>query len=156
MPRVILTLVVIALTVYAAVDAWNAEAEDQRGLPRGLWLILILVLPGFGALVWFALSSTTRRARAGAGPRRGPGPRSAGTSGPAPRGGKGPLAPDDDPEFLWRLEQERRRAARDRHSRKEQHDHGNPDGQGGEDQRRGADDGSSSADDEDPASPQGS
>ena len=119
MLKALLTLVVIGLTVYAAVDAWNAEAEDHRGLPRGLWLILILVLPGFGALAWFALSSTTRRARAGRAPGRGPVPRSSGGHGPAPRGSSGPVAPDDDPEFLWRLEQERRRAAREGRTRQE-------------------------------------
>ncbi|NKX92357.1 hypothetical protein HF995_03565 [Sanguibacter hominis ATCC BAA-789] len=151
MPRVLLTLAVIALTVYAATDAWNAEDEDRRGLPRGLWLILILLLPGFGAIAWFALSSQTRRARAGAsGPRRQPGARPTAAPGAAPRAG-GPVAPDDDPEFLWRLEQERRRAARER---RHEHGHGRGDRHGRPSHETGGD--ASAADDEDPASPQGS
>lgn len=152
MPRVLLTLAVIALTVYAATDAWNAQDEDRRGLPRGLWLILILLLPGFGAIAWFALSSQSRRARAGAsGPQRQPRARPTGTPGAAPRAG-GPVAPDDDPEFLWRLEQERRRAARER---RHEHGHGRGDRHGRTSHETGGD-ASSSADDEDPASPQGS
>ncbi|PFG36506.1 phospholipase D-like protein [Flavimobilis soli] len=153
MPRVLLALLVIAMTAYAATDAWNAEDEDRRGLPRGLWLILILLLPGFGAIAWFALSSQTRRARAGAsGRRRAPGARPGGGPGPAPRPG-GPVAPDDDPEFLWRLEQERRRAARERrrdhgHGRAERHDKHERPGHEPE-----ADDGATSADDGNPASP---
>lgn len=150
MQRVLLALLVIALTVYAATDAWNAQDEDRRGLPRGLWLILILLLPGFGAIAWFALSSQSRRARAGAaGPRRRPAP-PAGAPGAAPRAG-GPVAPDDDPEFLWRLEQERRRAARDR---RHEHGHGRGDRHDRPSHETGGD--ASSTDDEDPASPQGS
>ena len=152
MQRVLLALLVIALTVYAATDAWNAQDEDRRGLPRGLWLILILLLPGFGAIAWFALSSQTRRARAGAeGPRRQPRARPTGAPGAAPRAG-GPVAPDDDPEFLWRLEQERRRAARER---RHEHGHGRGDRHERPSHETGGD-ASSSADDEDPASPQGS
>ncbi len=151
MQRVLLALLVIALTVYAATDAWNAQDEDRRGLPRGLWLILILLLPGFGAIAWFALSSQSRRARAGAsGPQRQPRARPTGTPGAAPRAG-GPVAPDDDPEFLWRLEQERRRAARER-----QHEHGHGRGDRHEHPSHETGGDASSADDEDPASPQGS
>ena len=36
-----------------------------------------------------------------------------GRPGPGGRRPSGPAAPDDDPDFLWRLEQERRREERD-------------------------------------------
>lgn len=113
--KVLLALVVVAVTVYAVVDCINADDEDRRGLPKGLWLILIVLLPIFGAVAWFLLSSAQRRARlaAGRGPMSG-GYSAPGSSsrGPRPRT-SGPVAPDDDPDFLWRIEQERRRAARE-------------------------------------------
>lgn len=108
MSKVLLALFVIAVVVYAATDSYNASDEERRGLPRGLWLLLIVLLPGFGAVAWFLLSSAVRRANATTGGTR-PAP------GARPHGTKpsGPVAPDDDPDFLWRLEQERRRAARE-------------------------------------------
>lgn len=113
--KVLLALVVVAVTVYAVVDCLNADDEDRRGLPKGLWLILIVLLPIFGPVAWFLLSSAQRRARlaAGRGPMSG-GYSAPGSSsrGPRPRT-SGPVAPDDDPDFLWRIEQERRRAARE-------------------------------------------
>lgn len=92
MPRIILTLAAIALIVYAATDCAGSTDEERRGLPKPLWMLIIIALPVFGAVAWLI----TRYS----GPRRGPRP----VRGPRP-----PVAPDDDPDFLWRLEQERRR-----------------------------------------------
>ena len=113
MLRVLLFMFILATTVYAAVDCTNSNVEERRGLPTGLWLIIIIVLPVFGPVAWYALSSSQRRARLAAG---GAPMGSSSPTGPQPpsrhRPGR-PTSPDDDPEFLWRLEQERRRAARD-------------------------------------------
>ena len=116
MPRVLLFMFVLAITVYAVVDCLNADEEDRRGLPTGLWLILIIMLPIFGPVAWYLLSSSQRRARLAAGGSSSSSPRGtgAGYGRPAPRQRPArPVAPDDDPDFLWRLEQERRRAARE-------------------------------------------
>ena len=90
--RIALTLAAIALIVYAATDCAGSTDEERRGLPKPLWMLIIIALPVFGAIAWLV----TRYS----GPRRGPRP----VRGPRP-----PVAPDDDPDFLWRLEQERRR-----------------------------------------------
>lgn len=116
MSRVLLFMFVLAITVYAVVDCLNADEEDRRGLPTGLWLILIIMLPIFGPVAWYLLSSSQRRARLAAGGSSSSSPHSsgAGYGRPAPRQRPArPVAPDDDPDFLWRLEQERRRAARE-------------------------------------------
>ncbi|MGO1315935.1 MAG: PLDc N-terminal domain-containing protein [Cellulomonadaceae bacterium] len=112
--KFLLALLVVAVTVYAVVDCINATDEDRRGLPRGLWLILIILLPIFGPVAWFLISSAQRRARlsSGGGPLGGYSAPGAASRGTGRRPASGPVAPDDDPDFLWRLEQERRRAAR--------------------------------------------
>lgn len=118
MTRVLIFMFVLATTVYAVVDCINAEEEDRRGLPTGLWLILIIMLPIFGPVSWYLISSSQRRARMAAGgsaTSRPTGGNAGGYGRPQQRPQRPgrPVAPDDDPDFLWRLEQDRRRAARD-------------------------------------------
>ena len=110
MARVLLFLLIIALAVYAAVDVTNSDEHDRRGLPAGLWLVIVVVFPILGPVLWFMVSRSQRAARAGGGPVGGG---SAGAPPARPDRPKGPVAPDDDPEFLWRLEQEQRRRKRE-------------------------------------------
>ena len=83
-------LLVLVVVVYALVDCLRSPDAEVVGPPRWAWVLLILLLPPLGALAWLLL-----------GHRRGP-------SAPPARAQR-PVAPDDDPEFLWRLDQERRR-----------------------------------------------
>jgi hypothetical protein len=62
-----------------------------------LWVLLVLLVPLVGVIVWLSVRWSRRTAYAGQGPAA------------APRRG----APDDDPEFLWRLDEDRRRTDRD-------------------------------------------
>jgi len=86
MPRVLLTLLLLGLTIYAAVDCIQTEESRQRHLPKVLWLLLILLFPVVGAVSWIIAG------RSGPAQRRRPGNRP-----PYPRG------PDDDPDFLRNL-----------------------------------------------------
>jgi len=101
MARALLFLVIIGLAVYALADIATSDERARRGLPKGAWLLLALV-PVAGPVAWI-LSSRAQRAD-GAGPTSGPRP--GGGAGPRRRG---PVAPDDDPDFLRRLDEERRR-----------------------------------------------
>ncbi len=76
MPRVLLVLVIVAVTVYALVEAAQAHPNRVRTMPRWLWLVAIIALPVLGPVGWFALGRP-----------------------PAPQG-RPPIAPDDDPDFL--------------------------------------------------------
>lgn len=107
MLRVVLPLLVVALDVYALADLFGSEEEDRGGLPRWLWVVIIVLLPLFGAVAWIVVKHSGRRAPGGRGGSGRPG-RPGG-----PRRPSGPVAPDDDPDFLWQLEQERRRRERD-------------------------------------------
>ena len=105
MARILLILVVVGLMAYALADVWGADEDERGGLPRWLWVLLIVLLPLLGAISWIVVRVTARRS--GAGPGSG-GSRPKPTR-PGPRRPSGPVAPDDDPEFLWRLEQEKRK-----------------------------------------------
>ena len=79
MPRVLLVLVIVAVTVYALVEAAQARPDRTRTLPRWLWLVAIVALPVLGPVGWFALGR------------------------PVPPVRRPPIAPDDDPDFLRRF-----------------------------------------------------
>ncbi len=79
MPRVVIVIIVIALTVYALIEAIGADQARVRLMPRWLWLAAIACLPGVGALGWLALGRPT---------------------GGTPRPPNRPIAPDDDADFL--------------------------------------------------------
>lgn len=98
-PRLLLIIlvVVISITVYAIIDCAGRRTDSIKAMPKLAWILVIILVPILGPVLWFLLG----RVRPTGGRR-------------APR--QGPLAPDDDPDFLRRLEEERRREARRRES----------------------------------------
>ncbi|MDQ2623767.1 MAG: PLD nuclease N-terminal domain-containing protein [Actinomycetota bacterium] len=98
-------LLVIGLVIYTVVDVVNAEDDDRLGVHPALWILGIVLLPPLGSIAWLAVRFSRRSNRGAARP---------GPSGPPRQAYRpGPAAPDDDPEFLWRLEQEKRRRERE-------------------------------------------
>jgi hypothetical protein len=79
----------LALIIAAVADCLGGE-HPPRKLTRAWWVIIILLVPIAGAVLWF----TVGRARP---PRPQPGPRRGDVGPHRPRG---PVAPDDDPDFL--------------------------------------------------------
>ena len=86
MPRVLLALAVLALTIYAVIDAIQTEDARVQHLPKVFWILLILIFTPIGAIAWLI---------AGRDRQQNGRPRSKRPS--APRG------PDDDPDFLRNL-----------------------------------------------------
>jgi hypothetical protein len=85
-----LILFEIALTTYCVVDVLRHEEDSPHGLHKIVWIFVLLLFPLVPDLVWLYLKW-----------------RSSGEAKPRPRG---PVAPDDDPEYLrWLSEQGRRR-----------------------------------------------
>src|SRR6478736_8689006 len=91
MVRLAIPLVVAAVVfmIYAVVDCALFDRLRIRGLSRGWWIVVILLVPLIGAVLWFVIG----RGRAGRAARPG------GTRG-------APVAPDDDSEFLKRLDRD--------------------------------------------------
>jgi hypothetical protein len=92
MIRLLPWLLTLAVTVYAVVDCIQTDDAQVRGLPKLLWLLLILLFPIVGSISWF-IAGRPQSGAAG----RGPGGRGPTHRPPPPRG------PDDDPDFLRRL-----------------------------------------------------
>lgn len=73
-------LIALALSIYCVVDCVKTDEQRVRGLPKLIWVFVILLFPFAGSVAWLL---------AGRPKATPPPPRR-----PMPRG------PDDDPDFL--------------------------------------------------------
>ncbi|MFK5635186.1 MULTISPECIES: PLDc N-terminal domain-containing protein [unclassified Ornithinimicrobium] len=88
MLRVIIPVVVLAFTIFCVVDAVQTEDDRVRGVPKPLWILMILLFPMVGGAAWLIAGRPVSILETILGPR--------GRGGPP----TGPLGPDDDPDFL--------------------------------------------------------
>ncbi|MFA9431029.1 PLDc N-terminal domain-containing protein [Egicoccus sp. AB-alg2] len=119
----LVTLALFAFTFYCLLDVVLTDEREIRNLPKVVWALLVALVIGLGGLLWLYAG---RPSRSGASPGGGPaaspgrdpgpgrGPRGPRPSGPAPTDGasgprSAPRGPDDDPEFLRRLDERLRR-----------------------------------------------
>lgn len=104
----LLGLAVLALWVYCIFDVISTQEALVRNLPKMMWLLLVVILPGVGSISWlvlgrpqgagFRLGDTDYRSESGYGrPGMRP-PR-------APRA----LGPEDSPEFIAEIDDRARR-----------------------------------------------
>lgn len=119
MLRVLLFLAVIALTIYAFVDCIGSKGEEIRHLSKPVWLLLIVLAWVIGPLAWLIVG----RERALPWRAGGPGGGRGGGGGRRGGGRRRWVAPDDNPDFLRSLGEERRREARREDRRKGREDH---------------------------------
>ncbi|MFJ6453318.1 PLD nuclease N-terminal domain-containing protein [Paenarthrobacter sp. NPDC091669] len=94
MLRVVGVVVVLVIFVYALVDVIRTDKHQTRGISKPAWIIVMIVLPLLGAILWFIFGRPYGKPTAKAVRRY-------------------PTAPDDDPEFLRNLETRRRNQAED-------------------------------------------
>ena len=105
----VLSVVALGVWVYALFDVIGSDSGSIRLLPKPVWTVIVLLLPKFGALLWFALGR----------PRRDPDTIT--PTGPPPLfpeyehpGRARASTPEEDEEFLRRCreraEEQRRRA----------------------------------------------
>lgn len=91
--RYLLVIFLVALYIYWVIDCLRSEPADVRSVPKPVWLVVVVLLPVIGWALWYFLGR----------PQYEPAP-AAGSTRPGPlAGGRGPVAPDDDPEFLRNL-----------------------------------------------------
>ena len=100
--RAFLTLAAGALAigfwVYAVVDCSLTDARRARGIPKGAWVVVILVLNIVGGALWFLIGKDRTIGRGDT---------------------RVELAPDDDPTFLRRLSSDSEQEERIRRLEKE-------------------------------------
>ncbi|WP_159944139.1 MULTISPECIES: PLD nuclease N-terminal domain-containing protein [unclassified Nocardiopsis] len=103
----LITLVSIVLWVYAFFDALTTPSAEVRNLPKVLWVVVIALFMPVGSILWLFLGRPRQDAVAGSAPSPAAGLSSADDLDPSdfakPSGSTHPLGPDDDPEFLRRL-----------------------------------------------------
>ncbi|HEY3337925.1 MAG TPA: PLD nuclease N-terminal domain-containing protein [Propionicimonas sp.] len=89
----------LALVVFCLIDCVQADEHRIRNLPKWAWIVLIILIPIAGAVVWLIGG---RPLRAGAGRDVSWPTKTAGyPEHERPR--QRPKAPDDDPDFLRSL-----------------------------------------------------
>jgi hypothetical protein len=116
----VLGLAVLALWLFCIFDAITAEPTLVRNLPKGLWIVLVIVLFDVGAIMWLIAGRPRAEGRPGGLPYKGnTGRPHTGASRHSPVR-DGPVAPDDDPEFLAQLDRDTLRAWEDDLRRREQ------------------------------------
>ncbi|MET8166467.1 PLD nuclease N-terminal domain-containing protein [Streptomyces sp. NPDC005329] len=97
-------LLVLALWIYAFIDCLNTPEEEVRGLPKVIWVIIILLFGEVlvGPIAWL-VAGKARRAPVGGG-----------TAAESPRGRRAEwVAPDDNPEFLKSLKENKEEGKKD-------------------------------------------
>ena len=112
---------IVGLTLYTLLDAVRTPAHEARTLPKWLWVLVTLLFPVVGPLMWLILGRPKAQPAAGT-PRPGFGQR---RSTPAPS----VSSPDDDEEYLrWlKAKAERERRSREAESNNKQDpEHKNP------------------------------
>jgi hypothetical protein len=90
----------LALVVFCLIDCVQSDEHRIRNLPKWAWIVLIILIPIAGPVVWLVGGRPTRAS--GGGDVSRPTTRTAGfPEYERPR--QRPKAPDDDPEFLRSL-----------------------------------------------------
>lgn len=82
------------IIIYSLIECAQTDKYRVRSIPKGAWLLVILLLPVIGGLLWLFFGRP-KKASNDAGSTRGRGP-------------------DDDPQFLRNLEERRRQQEHER------------------------------------------
>lgn len=88
-----LSVVGFVVWVYTLVDCIRTDESRVRGLPKIVWVFVVIALPLIGSVLWFLIGKE-RRTRIGPNPVRQQ------------------RAPDDDPAFLGKIGMEQDREQR--------------------------------------------
>jgi hypothetical protein len=88
-----LSVVGLVVWVYTLVDTIRTDESRVRGLPKPVWVFVVILLPLIGSVLWFLIGKE-RRTRI------------------APRTAPQQRAPDDDPVFLGKIGMEQDREQR--------------------------------------------
>lgn len=124
----LVTVVSFAFWMYALFDVIAADKHTARLLPKPAWVVIVLLLPKIGAVLWFLLGRTNPQLVKSAQPA---GPPSAFPEYDHPHRARA-ASTEDDEEFLRRCRERaeaQRRRAREAQEEREEQDRQEDDGQ---------------------------
>lgn len=110
----LLVLANIGLIIAGLFDCVTSDDRQVRHLPKLLWVLVILLFEGPGAIVWFLAGKPLVDARANHPAGKGRVPDEEWVTTDTPTEVPRQLAPDDDPEFLRSIADRSRRADEER------------------------------------------
>jgi hypothetical protein len=87
-------LLEVGLLIFCLIEAIQTPADEIRGLGKGYWILLIIVLPLIGGIAWLVAGRPLRNRNRNQWQMGSGFPEYERNRSRAPRG------PDDDPEFL--------------------------------------------------------
>jgi len=120
-------LLLLALWIFCLVDVITCDESECRNLPKMLWLMIVLVLPDVGSVLWRVAGRPQGRGRPAALPYKGNTGRPQGQQSHRDHPSQvRATSPDDDEEFLRGIRnraEEQRRIAREQ---RERNDPGTP------------------------------
>jgi hypothetical protein len=99
MVRVFIFLAAVQLVLFVLGLISVLSADRVRNAPRAVWVLIILLIPLLGPLAYFGWGRPAAAPTEGAPAHRG--------------GGRRPSSPDDDPDFLRRMDNEQSRRDRE-------------------------------------------
>jgi hypothetical protein len=101
MPRFLIPLGIVAVgvIVYALIECLMTPKHQVRAFPKTAWVLIVLLVPLIGALLWLFLGRARSR-------------RNGGAAGGRPAAPRRPSSPDDDAAFLRQLDVQRQQQAR--------------------------------------------
>ncbi|MCK2214655.1 PLDc N-terminal domain-containing protein [Actinomadura sp. ATCC 31491] len=88
MAGVLIGLALLAFWLFSLFDVVTTPEDEVRNVPKALWIMVVVLIPLVGGLVWMA------RGR----------PRAPRQAWPVTHGPGMPKGPDDDPDFLRDLD----------------------------------------------------
>ncbi|PVC94229.1 hypothetical protein DBP19_13145 [Streptomyces sp. CS090A] len=116
--RALLFILPLALMIYAFIDCLNTSEEDTKHLPKIAWVFIILLFWVVGSIGWL-FAGKVRHSSAGG----------AGFSSWQPGGRRQQwVAPDDNPDFLKSLKDDRDDKAAERAAAEEKEERGRREG----------------------------
>ncbi|WP_433436758.1 PLD nuclease N-terminal domain-containing protein [Nonomuraea sp. CA-141351] len=98
MAGVLIGLALLAFWLFSLFDVVTTPEDEVRNVPKALWILIVVLIPLLGGLVWMA-RGRPRAPRAAWPVPPGPG---------VPKGPGMPKGPDDDPDFLRDLDRRMR------------------------------------------------
>ena len=94
--KALVVIVPLVLAIYCLVQVVQSRADQVRTFPKWVWFVLIVLFPLLGSIAWLWIGRP--QARRSSSPRRS----------------NRPVAPDDDPDFLRGLRDNKPREPRDK------------------------------------------